>query len=587
MFVFRKFSGLIMASMLLIAVLGCERDSPNPINDNNSENSSTGLTTHFDYGPNTHDAPGPYCGSVGTAPLVTEAGSPTITYCPGGPCTGLQSPWGTATYTSGIGPNGDNVIEFQADMAPGWAVVGAEIQIGNTHDFQTSSGVPINTGDWKETSTPPVEDFAWNVPIGNNPECIMFAAKFTVCKYGFLTGIDPNSYTDVWIQNPNFSTTGISPSSFITAYCAPRCGSLVTPMPNCEAIPSLPNPSCTQSPSLNEVEVKAASDVVCIGASGNMGNVHFSKAGTMVIEQGQVVSGGIMANKGGRLIVKGEFNWTGNANIGKDFEIFVAPGGKISRVGSFNFNQARNRLVNYGRFNCEQNLVFKGEVYNAGVIEVQGINANSITAKLVNVGVVKLSHTMNLNNGATLDNCGSVLIKGNLHINAGAQLNNKSLVWVKGSGHNNGTLHNYDRILINSGNESSNGNNCGLFLQGQTHLYDNSLILSPRLSWLPNRVVEVTGNASLLVAEYSLDANKEITNLFGNGRLKIQSGVQLNGTGNLRIVDIDPLGLGDIPSGNNFPSDVLNQIHTGPDASIHITQMDPIIELPSWNGSGI
>jgi|GEM_PF-5426595 len=583
MYLFRKFTGFALASLILIAVLGCERDFMDPLDDINSENKSSNSDPQFSNNSTVHVSPYTYCGVSGTANLISESGSQTITYCPGGPCTGTQNTWGTATYSSGVGPNGDNVMEFQISMTPGWAVVGVDIKMGNTYDFQLSNSIPTNTGVWESATTAPLQDFALNIPVGDNAQCFLFAAKITVCKFGFLTGADPNSYTDLWVHNPNFVTSGNTPSEYLTPYCAPVCGSLLPPARVCAALPPIPNPSCTKTPCLNNVQVKNACDVVCINTSGNMSNVQFRKAGTLIIGQGQVVSGGINANKGGRLIVKGEFNWTGNSNIGKDFEIFVAPGGKINRVGSFNFNQANNKLVNYGSFNCNQNLVFKGEVFNEGIMKLKGINANSNNAKLVNSGKLKLSHTLNLNCGASFENCGIALVKCNLHINNGAYLSNKGLLWVKGSAHNNGTLSNYGNMLV----KAASGNSSGLFLQGKTNLFDHSLLISPRLTWSPNEIIEVNGSPSILVTKFDVDSDKTITNLFGKGRFKVQNNVQVTGTGYLRIMDIDPQGQGDIPTGGSFPVDVLSRMQIDPTVSVGVQQMDPILEVANWNGVGI
>ncbi len=345
----------------------------------------------------------------------------------------------------------------------------------------------------------------------------------------------------------------------------------------CLPVPGIPNPSCTQVVSGGSISVNNATEVLCVTASGNVNTVNFNQAGTLIIDAGTQVSGGINANNGGTLIVRGTFDWNGAANIGGTFNIYVEAGGELNKTADLTQNGTSNLLVNAGTLNIGSNLTYLGDIYNAGTLTANGFNLNSSSSLFSNTGTAISNGFFNANSGAVVENCGTMDIAVNLEINSGATFTNYCDLIVRDFAQQLSSFDNYGVAII-----GLSGGGDGFLNQGPTTLHDGSVLVTKDFLWASNGPITLNGNAGVVVATSTLNGQGQITSLAAPGRLRVSSGASLNGTGTLDLCDIDPISSGDIPTAPNvtFPAGVAALISTAPTANLNLRACDPIADIP-------
>lgn len=345
----------------------------------------------------------------------------------------------------------------------------------------------------------------------------------------------------------------------------------------CLPVPPFPVQNCTQTVSNGPVSLNNVSDVICLTGSGNIGTVNFNAAGTLIIEAGATFSGGISANNGGTLIVKGTFDWTGAQNLASGFDIYIDSTGQLNKSGDLTLNNSTNQLVNLGSLDIASNLTFVGDLFNAGTLTAQGININSTNSRLSNSGSLSSAGFLNVNGGAYAENCGDLEVGVNLEINSGATFINYCDLVVHDFVQQLSAFENYGVFIA-----GTSGSGDGFLHQGNTTLHGGSVIVTKDFFWSSSGPIELTGDASIVVASSVLNAQNEVTALNAPGRLRVASGASLSGTGTLDVCDIDPISTGDNPTAPNvtFPAGVAALINVGGSAALNLRACDPQADIP-------
>ena len=136
-------------------------------------------------------------------------------------------------------------------------------------------------------------------------------------------------------------------------------------------------------------------------------------------------------------------------------------------------------------------------------------------------------------------------------MNGQSTVHNYCTIHARGYAHADVEFHNHGIIVA-----GLNGNGTGFNNQGTTTLYDGSYLLTKNFYWSPNRPLALDGDATIAIAESNMDANGEILELYGDGKLRMNQGVRLTGSGALEIIESTPNSQGDNPTGGhlNFPA---------------------------------
>jgi hypothetical protein len=272
------------------------------------------------------------CGNSQSLQLINMTGTTQVDDCGASPCGPSAPEWGVVDLVEGIDDNGDHVLAASAAMAFGWFIKECDSKIGLVSDFALNgNGIPVVDASWTNWSvTPAVATWELRHDLALAPSCFVIATRMKVVKRDFFQGEIPGTDRELWLYNS--ASLG---STIMTDWCVSPC--VVLGSPNAQDISiggigqQTPNPTCTQSQTTN-IQVADESDVVCVGALGQVGTINFAKAGTLVIPTGAKITGGITAPKGGTLIVNGEFIWSGKDQVSNDFEIVVNPNtGQLTR----------------------------------------------------------------------------------------------------------------------------------------------------------------------------------------------------------------------------------------------------------------
>jgi hypothetical protein len=214
-------------TLLSLAILtyGCQPDNVKPKSDNNGAPTLAGADT------DPHPLPDPVCSVFDTVSLATAALDKNINYCGTFnnnplPCPPGMPEWGFIEIL-----NGTDVLLMNFTLAPGWFADLSRSNIGLTNTFTLDqNGVPTVNNDWLAIDIDPVVN-KWQLTYDLNTlpsPCFDMAFQLTVVKLNFFSGIDQDSYTNLWGYNelwndPNFPERN-SVSPFITPWCPAECG---------------------------------------------------------------------------------------------------------------------------------------------------------------------------------------------------------------------------------------------------------------------------------------------------------------------------------------------------------------------------
>ncbi len=566
----------VLACLGAIVLTSCQPEVVGPQSNQDSP-SSPDLQANY----NVHPELFPMCGEADYVKLMSEDGSLNVNYCGFLPCSGTTPEWGTVAIRHGMNENEELTFAVDAQLAFGWVITEVAINYGNSNNWALVNGMPDVNSNWEiEAVNPVVNSLQFRRPAQLFQGCNDITVRFKVGQFSFFGGLDQSSERYLWIQNPEWNGSHTSNSLVITPYCVQDCNApaaFTYPTDQCAAAPAIPSPSCTQVKMGGGININSANDVICVAGGSNIGTVNFNGPGTLIIDAGVTVSGGINANNGGNVIVRGTFNWNASANINGNFKLYVAPDGTLNRSGDLTMNNQNNLLVNLGEVNINNNLTYTGKVHNGGIITAQGLNVNSNNSELSNTGLIDLAGFANVNSGTRTENCGTIDVQNNFQMNGQSEVRNYCTILARGYAHSDGELHNYGIIV-----GGLQGGGTGFNNQGNTYLYEGSNIVTKNFYWSPNRPLTVEGNASVMIAESAIGPEGNLTSMSGNGKLRLNNGVQLHGNGTLNIADMNPNSNGDNPSGNwaNWPSTWENMVNAQGGASVVFRALDPANDVP-------
>ena len=200
--------------------LSCSPENVTPGNVQSS-NQSPELVANL----SAHPVVDPECSSRIKYPMMDGSGGMVINYHgPLGAPTGGSDPWGSVTVV-----NSDEDVVMEVDMALGWYVEAVETYSGGEAGLNLVNGIPEVGEAWVKTDVNPlINATQLSIPIESlSDECFVFAMRLSVLKLDFFQGVDEDSRTTLWVNNPSWNDPAQpemnSPSMVVNQWCVIPC----------------------------------------------------------------------------------------------------------------------------------------------------------------------------------------------------------------------------------------------------------------------------------------------------------------------------------------------------------------------------
>jgi hypothetical protein len=227
-----KHLAAVMATLGLL-IMGCAHESVNP-----TENQAPALEG---LAGDPHPALDTVCQETDTIFLIRQDnGSPKVDKCyglggvPVACPPSMALPWGHLVMREGYF-DGDNYVDCNFSMAPGWYCDLNNWQFGLQNDFQfDQNGIPVIDVDWGSKVVNPSQN-KWQLRLmvaDLESPCFYVALRVNAVKLNLFGLVVNGSSTLTWGRNNNWNNPShaqFSGNQWLTRFCPARC--METPPP--------------------------------------------------------------------------------------------------------------------------------------------------------------------------------------------------------------------------------------------------------------------------------------------------------------------------------------------------------------------